>query len=217
MIYVSKMQPREKLQLFGPRSLTEEELICILLRSGTKAQKVGMLARAVLEHFEAHKILDYETLSGIKGMGDVRTGVILAAFELARRTQLPQGAKIISPNDIFSLVRHFGLKTQEHFVSITLNGAHEVINLRTVTIGLVNRAEIHPREVFHAAITDKSCSIIVAHNHPSGNLAPSSSDRKITMRLVKAGRLLGIEVLDHLIVSRAGFQSLRTTEPELFS
>ena len=112
-----------------------------------------------------------------------------------------------TPSDVFPLVAHFADLKQERFLTVSLNGAHEVIQTRTVSVGLVNRTLIHPREVFADALTDRACAIIVAHNHPSGQLTPSPEDKDITRRLRGAGELLGIPLLDHLVFSRQDFYS----------
>ena len=117
--------------------------------------------------------------------------------------------KITGPADLFPLIQRYGAKKQEHFLVITLRSDSTVQRVHLVSIGLLNRTIIHPREVFVRAIKDRAASIILAHNHPSGQVEPSREDREATQRLVKAGTLLGIEVLDHLIIGRSGFYSFR--------
>lgn len=117
--------------------------------------------------------------------------------------------KVSGPADIFQAVRRYANKTQEHFLVITLDGAQQVIRVHLVSIGLLNRTLIHPREVFVRAIKDHAGSIIVCHNHPSGQLQPSKEDREVTYRLGQAGELLGIPLLDHLVISKSGFVSLK--------
>ncbi len=115
--------------------------------------------------------------------------------------------KISSPSDIYPVLKKYHNKKQEHFLVLTLDGSHQVIRVNIATIGILNRAIIHPREVFIPAIKDNACSIVIAHNHPSGTLEPSKEDRDITYRLIEAGKLLGIEVLDHVIISKKGYYS----------
>ena len=115
--------------------------------------------------------------------------------------------KIQSPADTYLALKKYRNKQKEHFLVLTLKGAHEVIAVRLVSIGLVNRTIVHPREVFWWAIKDNACVIILAHNHPSGNVDPSPEDREITKRLQQAGEILGIEVLDHLIIAKSGYYS----------
>lgn len=116
-------------------------------------------------------------------------------------------SKISSPSDIAPHLDHFAFNDTESFIVVTLNGAHEVIKVREISKGILNRAIIHPREVFRPALLDNCASIVVAHNHPSGNLQPSKEDKDITFRLKEAGELLGIEVLDHIIIGSTGYYS----------
>lgn len=134
--------------------------------------------------------------------------IFAAAFELARRCIRPHGVRIRAASDVFPLICHHGLARQERFLSLTLSGAHELIALRVVSAGTVSQTMVHPREVFAPAIADYASSMIVAHNHPSGDLMPSSADRETTRRLVESGKLLGIPVIDHLIFSVNGYRSL---------
>ncbi len=129
-------------------------------------------------------------------------------YQLVSERHGPE-CRVVSPADVFPLLKKFGSKQQEHFLVVTLNGAQSVIRVHIVSIGLLNRTLIHPREVFCRAITDHAATIIIAHNHPSGDLTPSREDREATRRLQAAGDLLGIQVLDHLIISRSGFHSFK--------
>jgi len=115
--------------------------------------------------------------------------------------------RISAPTDVLSVLDSFVCEEQEHFVAVTLNGAHEVIKTHTVSKGTANSTLVHPRDVFKPALTDNAVALIIAHNHPSGNTEPSQEDRDITNRLTEAGTLLGIEILDHVIVGRKGFYS----------
>ena len=118
------------------------------------------------------------------------------------------GTRIRMPSDVAPvLMRRYGKKSQEHFVVVTLNAAHELIRIRTITKGLVNRTLVHPREVFRPVLRDNSTAIIIAHNHPSGNTVPSNEDHLITTTIKDAGELLGIRVLDHLIIGRSSYSS----------
>ncbi len=132
-----------------------------------------------------------------------------AAWELSRRKLCLSSTRITSPEALFTQVVRWAERPQEVFLSATLNGAQELIRLRVITIGLVNRTLVHPREVFAPALSDRSAGILVAHNHPSGQLQPSKEDLDVTSRLKQAGELLGIPLLDHLIFSRQAFVSLK--------
>ena len=149
-----------------------------------------------------------EPLSVKENMGLAKAALICAALELGRRRLPSKRKQIIFPSDAYPLIRHFGTRQQEHFLCISLNGAHEVVSVNVVSIGLVNHTLVHPREVFADPLRERATAGIVAHNHPSGNLTPSSDDRNVTRRLKSAGELLGIPVLDHLIFSDVAFHSM---------
>ncbi|MFO7874983.1 MAG: JAB domain-containing protein, partial [Desulfovermiculus sp.] len=140
-----------------------------------------------------------EELSKLEGVGPAKAALVAAALEFARRRIRPEGIKINTPLDVLPLIRHYSDRKQEHFFCISLNGANEVINSRVVSIGLVNKTQVHPREVFADPITDRASAVVLAHNHPSGDLSPSKEDLILTRRLVQAGETLGLAVLDHII------------------
>jgi DNA repair protein RadC len=142
-------------------------------------------------------------------MGLAKAAQILSAFELARRYLIKDAVKVTGAQDVIPLLADIADKKQEHFVCISLNGAHEVIEKRIVTIGLVDRSPVHPREVYADVISDRAAAVIFAHNHPSGDLKPSNSDLKIQEQLTEAGKILGIRVLDHLIVTKKGYFSFQ--------
>jgi DNA repair protein RadC len=148
-------------------------------------------------------------LTGIHGMGPAKAYQLLAAFELARRHLLKDTVKITKAEDALPLLTDIAGKHQEHFVCISLNGANEVIEKRTVTIGLLDRSQVHPREVFADVIADRAAAVIFAHNHPSGELKPSDADMKIHEQLTQAAKILGIRVLDQIIVTRKGHYSFQ--------
>lgn len=204
-------RPSKKLTHLEPHSLTDDELLAILLSPGSRPHSVTKLAQSVLTQVDTlGDRLTVADLESVPGMGPAKATQVVAAFELARRRIKPSGVRVSTPEDIANLVRHFGGRKQEHFICISLNGAHEVIATRCITIGLVNCTQVHPREVFADAITDRAASVALAHNHPSGELKPSSNDIVVTRQLIEAGRILGIRVLDHVIVNRRGeFLSLR--------
>ena len=149
-----------------------------------------------------------DQLTVVDGVGKAKASILVAGLEFARRRIRPHGFKIAFPPDAYPLIRHIADRTQEHFLCISLNGANEVIAVRTVSVGLVNRALVHPREVFADPITDRASAVIVAHNHPSGNLCPSRDDMTVTAQLKEAGHTLGIKLLDHIIFNHESYYSL---------
>ncbi|QTA78075.1 ATP-dependent DNA helicase [Desulfonema limicola] len=202
--------PREKLKAKGPKCLSDRELLAILLGKGRKGQDVFSLAGCILEMMDENGgFPDLDELQTVKGIGPVKASILVAAVEFARRRIRPEGVKISAPSDVLPLIQHYADRKQEHLLCLTLNGANEVIATRVITIGLLNRTQIHPREVFADALTDRAASIIMAHNHPSGNLSPSSEDRSITRRIKESGDVLGVQLLDHLIFTLKGFYSFK--------
>lgn len=162
------------------------------------------LARVINEKGLKVKV---EDLKEFNGVGDAKGALVVAAIEFARRRIKPEGFKISQPADVLPLIRHYADRKQEHFICATINGANEVINVHVVSIGLVDRSPVHPREVFAHAVADHASGIIVAHNHPSSGVEPSSYDRETTAQLKSAGEILGIELLDHVIFNRTAYFS----------
>jgi DNA repair protein RadC len=203
-------RPREKLREKGASALTDEELVAAILGMGTAGVDVRTIARQVSSLIREHKAdLTLDHLQAVPGMGLAKAGHILSAFELARRHLLKDTVKITIAQDILPLVADIVGKQQEYFVCISLNGANEVIEKRVVTIGLLNESPVHPREVFADVIADRAAAVIFAHNHPSGDLAPSEADRRTNEQLTEAAKILGLRVLDHMIVTKKGYFSFQ--------
>jgi DNA repair protein RadC len=201
---------REKLREKGASALTDEELVTAILGMGTAGVDVRTIARQVVSLIREHKAdLTLSQLQGVPGMGLAKSGQILSAFELARRHLLKDTVKITVAQDVLPLVADIVGKKQEYFVCISLNGANEVIEKRVVTIGLLNESPVHPREVFADVIADRAASVIFAHNHPSGDHAPSKADRRTHDQLTEAAKILGLRVLDHVIVTKKGYFSFQ--------
>jgi len=199
---------RERLAREGPSSLSDGDLVAALIGTGIQGKGVRELADEVLELLDSTRPLpDPAVLRKISGMGEAKACAVTAALELGRRIYGSRELRIASPRDIWPIVSHWADRKQERFVCCSLNGAHELIAARVVSVGLVNRTVVHPREVFADPITDRACAVVVAHNHPSGRLDPSPEDRDITQRLKNAADTLGLALLDHIIFSRDGFYS----------
>mgnify|MGYP001618987587 FL=1 len=201
-------RPREKLLRKGAPALSDQELLAILLGKGTSAIDVMTLADKLAKVVDKKGLnLRAEDLKQFGAVGDAKATLILAAIELARRRIKTDGAKIVTPADLLPHVRHYAARKQEHFLCATINGANEILNIRVISIGLIDRSPVHPREVFADALSDRASAVIVAHNHPSGGLDPSPGDIEITTQLKAAGAIVGIDMLDHIIFNRSGYFS----------
>jgi len=204
----SSLDIRERMLRFGSGAISNLDLVVAILGTGVPGKPVRKLAKEVLNQItESTHTFDIDKLMLIAGMGEAKSCAVAAAIELGRRIFSIRGTRIGMPKDAFPLLVHFADMRQEHFIVISLNGGHEVNAVREITKGLINKTVVHPREVFADPITDRACAIIVAHNHPSGNLEPSDEDLDITDRLRQSGDILGIPLLDHLVFSEAGYFS----------
>jgi len=191
-------------------ALSDSELLAILLGSGMKGTNALALATKILRKIDLRSDkLDVQALEGIPGVGPAKAARIAAAFELVRRRLQREGTRVREAKDVLPFVQQIREKHQEYFVCLSLNGANEVIENRVVTVGLLDSNQVHPREVYADPLTDRAASIIVAHNHPSGTLEASPEDVALTDRLARAGKLLGIPLLDHIIVTKRGYLSLK--------
>ena len=203
-------RPRERLIQKGPSVLSDTELLAILINTGIKGRNVTEMAADLLKLLDQNReIPPVQELSKLSGMGNSKACAVAAMLEFGKRRWGATGSTIKYPEEIFSLVRHNADRKQERFISLSLNGAHEILAVRVVTIGLVNRTIVHPREVFADLIQDRAAAFAVAHNHPSGRLTPSPEDDEITERLLKASEILGLHFLDHLIFSETAWWSYR--------
>jgi DNA repair protein RadC len=209
-------QPREKLAQLGAEHLSEAELLAILLRVGVQGQDVVSLASELLRTFDGLiglSRLPTSSLAQVKGMGPAKAVTIQAALELGRRLLLSDAAErlqVRSPQDVASLLQlQMGLLQQEHLKVVLLNTKNHVIGVRDVYRGSLNTSLIRVSEVFRDAVKENCAAIVVAHNHPSGDPTPSPEDVRVTRELVAAGKLLDIELLDHLIIGHNRHVSLR--------
>ena len=206
--------PREKLMEKGPTGLKDYELMAILIRTGISGKDVLQVSREILKKFPTKKLLalDFKEISKIKGIGPAKACLFLAAFELTKRAlevednNLPT---ISCAKDAVAQLQELRTDKKEHYVALYLNARNQLIHKETISIGTLNASLIHPREVFKSAIDHLAASILIAHNHPSGDCQPSDDDLEVTKRLKEAGNILGIEVVDHVIVTGDGFASLK--------
>jgi len=209
-------RPRERLQKFGPEALSAQELLALVIGRGIPKKSVMNIAQELLAKFGNVKAIGQATieeLSQIKGIGLAKAAQIKACFELGRRGDLePEmiNFDIKNPESVVKAIRaSIKDKAKEHFKLILLNPRNKIIGISTISIGTLNASLVHPREVFKDAIVHSAASVVLAHNHPSGNPEPSEDDLKITKKLVESGKILGIEVLDHIVIAKNGFFSFK--------
>jgi len=211
-------RPRERMQKHGAEALSTAELIAVLIRSGSQGESVLLTAQKLLSHFGNLQNVaraSIEELGGIKGIGIAKATQIKAAFELGRRLEDPDyytsENPVQSPEQAYKSVQaKLKGKKKEHFYILCLDTRNRVCTKKQVSVGNLDSSIVHPREVFKDAVSSLAASVIFVHNHPSGELEPSSEDISLTKRLVEAGELLGIPVLDHIIVSDRGYTSLKS-------
>ena len=203
--------PREKLAKYGSDKLKDYELLAILLGSGIKGLNVLELSKKILKAVEKAGIknITLDNLLEIKGLGKAKASQVFALFELGKRLNTENKTEILSAQDVWKLSTDICESKKEHFVAFYLDTQNNLIERQIISIGTLNSSLVHPREVFEPAIALHSASIIIAHNHPSQDLKPSTEDKKITERLIEAGKILGIEIADHVILSKSGFLSFQ--------
>lgn len=209
-------RPRERLKLYGPQALSDKELLAIQLRIGTRELSALGLAEHLLKEFRglggiarAH----LEDLKRVKGVGEVKAIEIAATVELGRRIMVLEETprpKITSPRDVANLLMpELRYEAREHFKSVLLDTKNQVIKICSVSTGTLDCSLAHPREVFREAIIHNAAAIIAVHNHPSGDPTPSVEDRKVTERLLEAGKIVGIELLDHIVIGAQQYISFK--------
>ncbi|HEX3033779.1 MAG TPA: DNA repair protein RadC [Thermodesulfobacteriota bacterium] len=202
--------PREKMEQKGAKALSNIELLAVLLGSGIKGKDVFEVAKDILKLTQDDfGNLDLEKLKDIEGVGLAKACQIIAAIEFSKRFLIKDGITVKNVENVLKLTEELKDKKQEYFLTLTLNGASNLIQKRTVFIGILNRSIAHPREIFADAISDRAAGIIFVHNHPSDNVEPSKEDVELTRRLVEAGKIVGIEVIDHVIISKDGYFSFQ--------
>ena len=210
---INKLErPREKLIRYGAGKLSNSELLAIILRSGRAGENVIELAGRILKKFKAEELpnISFEDLNKVPGLGPAKTCEIIACFELGRRLLKGKKTRIyLKPKEIWEELKDIRDNKKEHFVIFYLDTRNQEIKREVVSVGSLNANLVHPREVFEPAVRNLAAQIILAHNHPSGDPEPSEDDLTITKRLVEAGKIMGIEVVDHIIVVKNGFFSFK--------
>jgi DNA repair protein RadC len=212
----SEERPRERLALYGPQTLSNAQLLAIVLRTGTRDENAVALGQRLIDRFGGLRGVARATsaeLSKVKGVGTVKAIQIAACAELGKRiaTRIVEDLHAINgPDDVADLLMpELQFERREHIVVLLLDVRNRVIKKVTVSIGSLDNAIAHPREIFHPAVANSAAGIILVHNHPSGDPTPSMEDRRLTARLVECGRLLGIDVLDHIILGHDRWVSLK--------
>jgi DNA repair protein RadC len=211
-------RPRERLRAFGPEALSAPELLALVIGRGIPGKSVLSIAQELVVRFGSIRGISeatMEELSAVKGIGPARAAQIKGCFELGRRQDLPGspedlGYDIRNPESVVKVIRgRIKDKAKEHFMLISLSTRNKIIGIHKVSVGTLNASLVHPREVFSEAIRRSASSVVLAHNHPSDDCEPSEEDLKITRRLVEAGKILGIEVLDHIVISSRSHLSFK--------
>ena len=205
-------RPRERFKRLGAEALSTAELLAIILRVGSRKENVVALSQRILSLYPLEKLseLSLKELCSIDGVGEAKALGIKAMFSLTSRKTFSKIKKISTAKDVFDYFASIRELKQEHFYCIHLNSKNEIISSKLIAIGTLNSVIIHPREVFKEAIKESAQSIILVHNHPSGDVTPSLQDKEITAKLEKASELVGIDLVDHVIVSKEKWFSLIT-------
>ncbi len=205
-------RPREKLIQYGPARLSNSELLAIILRSGKKGENVIDLANKILKKFKAENLpaISFDELKVFPGLGPAKACEVLACFELGKRLLKGKIAGLyLKPEDIWKELKDIRDHKKEHFVIFFLDSRNQEIKREVISVGSLNANLVHPREVFEPAVKNLAAQVILAHNHPSGDPEPSEDDLELNKRLVEAGRILGIEVIDHIVISKNGYLSFK--------
>lgn len=205
-------RPRERLEKYGIDKLSDAEVVALFLCTGIKGVNVVDLSKKILKKVSTlgSKNITINNLLEIKGLGKVKAGQIIACLEFGRRLfQNKKSKLILSPQSVWVEMRDLSLSKKEHFVVFFLDVQNQIIKKDIISIGILDTSLVHPREVFEPAIKYSTAQIILAHNHPSNNLEPSPEDISVTRRLIRAGEIIGIEILDHVIVTKDSYFSLK--------
>jgi DNA repair protein RadC len=210
-------RPRERLLKLGGEALSAQEILALILGRGIKGESVMVTSQKLLSQFGNLKGVanaSVEELTQIRGIGPAKAAQIKAALELSRRLEADSDEKpqprVKAPDDVVAVVRsQLKGKKKEHFLVLCLDTRNRLINCKPVSIGSLDTSVVHPREAFREAVSSCAASVIFAHNHPSGDPEPSKEDIELTKRLVKAGEIIGIDVLDHIVVCDKSYVSLK--------
>lgn len=214
-------RPRERFKKYGVKALSNEELISIILRTGSHNKSVKELSTDLLKKINIHELnnTNYQQIKNIKGIGEVKAITLLSAIELGKRVTSKKEEKyhITSSKDVYDLIKNEMInELQEKLIVLYLDNRNNLIDKKTIFIGTVNQSSIHPRDVFREAVKLNSVKIILSHNHPAGSIEPSYSDLHMTNKFISIGKLMEIEVLDHLIIGNNDYYSFKESNGDLF-
>ena len=203
--------PREKLEKYGVKKLADHELLAILLGSGVEGLNVLELSKKILKLIQNNgkEKITLDALRAIRGLGNAKASQIMAILELASRLNQHEARTILSPEDVWQMSLDIRDSKKEHVIAFYLDSQGRVIERLTISIGSVTESAVHPREVFEPAVRLSAVSVVITHNHPSGVLDPSPEDIRLTERLRDAGRIMGIPLADHVIISKNGYKSIK--------
>ena len=215
-------RPRERFIKYGVESLSNEELLSILMRTGTKSKSVRDLSVELLKEIEINDFgnLNYNALKNIKGIGEVKAITILVAVEFGKRvlSKAKLSYKISDSNDAYDLVRYeMENELQEKFLVIYLDNKRNVIMKKVIFIGTVNNSSITPRDVFREGVKCNASAMILVHNHPGGSVSPSKEDLYLTNEFIKLAKMMGIAILDHIIIGRNDYSSMKKDNSFIFN
>ena len=214
-------RPRERFKKYGVEALSNEELLSILMRCGTKAKSVKELSMDLMNEIDIHQFakINYNALKKIKGIGEVKAITILSAIEFGKRvfSKSDISKQIKCGDDVYTLVRdEMAYEIQEKFMVILLDTRRHVLDKKVIFVGTVNGSSVVPRDVFREAVRCNAVGMILVHNHPAGSIDPSYEDVYLTNDFIRLGKMMGINIVDHIIVSREDYYSMRLNNEELF-
>lgn len=207
-------RPRERMEKHSPNALSDAELLAIILMKGHNNENVIDMSNKLIKTFGLEKLKNctLNELQRIKGVGKAKACQILAVFELNKRVKHKENGNkpIMTPRDVYNYVsERFKGEAKEHFIALYLDTKNKVVKEETISIGTLNTAIVHPREIFKTAIKENANSMILVHNHPSGDPTPSNEDKTTTEKLFQAGELLNIKMLDHVIIGNGKYYSFK--------
>jgi DNA repair protein RadC len=221
--FPNQQRPRERLQMKGPDKLSDAELLAIIIRSGVQGENVVLTAQKLLSRFGSlNGVLEasFEDIKSLRGFGNAKASQLIACFEIARRVINNDSKRevnkqredaVTNPEEAFKLIKtNIDDYSKENFLVLSFDVRNKLIGVDNISKGTISASLVHPRETFESAIRKHAAQIMIGHNHPSGSLEPSEDDIKITKRISEAGKIMGIELMDHIIITKNNFYSFKS-------